>query len=61
MNLCLIPDEERSIFSDVIVLASQKKVHVNLCLIPDEERTIFFYVMVLATVRNKSSYELASN
>jgi len=25
MNLCLIPDEERSIFFNVIVLATQKK------------------------------------
>ena len=36
MNLCIIPDEERSIFFDVIVLVNVgKKVHMNLCIIPD--------------------------
>ena len=55
MNLCLIPDEERSIFFDVIVLVivRKKKVHMNLCLIPDEERSIFFDVIVLVIVRKK--------
>ena len=46
MNLCIIPDEERSIFFDVIVLVNVgKKVHMNLCIIPDgyQNRAVWIY------------------